>query len=370
MENGYLQNKYIAATKTLKLTFGGDINLSDIATIWRTSLAILKQYPYKTLYIDLDKVEKYDNTFIHLLTKLQQTQQSSQQIQFKSQDYPLLKLYEFYSKKANKTPTDTKQAKSISFIKKTGIYIFSAFATLTRTIIFTGELLCKTASLKKYFKCWVYELYQAGPKSIPIITLIGLLLGIILSFQGAIVLSTFGAQIYIVRMVVISLSRELAPIMTAFVVTGRSIAAFAAEIGTMSVNQEIDALKTMDIDKTEFIILPKVMAITTMLPLLNLYMLLAGFIGCLLIFLTLGYSANFFFEQLKNTINAGDLFEGLLKAMVFGTVIASIGCINGLKAKQGSTAVGMAATRSVVSSIVMIAVLDGIFAVIFYNLGV
>ncbi len=297
-------------------------------------------------------------------------QRASQAMQFKRKDYPLLKLYTFYTDKSTSTPTYKTKTRSPSLISRTGLYVFSALSTFVQICIFIGELLRKATSLKQYFKCWIYELYQAGPKGIPIVTLIGLLLGVILSFQGAIVLSTFGAQIYIVRMVVISLSRELAPIMTAFVITGRSVAAFAAEIGTMSVNQEIDALKTMDIDKTEFIILPKVTAIMTVLPLLNLYMLLAGFIGCLVVFLTLGYSANLFFDQLKNTINASDLLEGLIKTIVFGAVIASIGCINGLKAKQGSTAVGMAATRSVVSSIVMIAVLDGIFAVIFYNLGV
>jgi phospholipid/cholesterol/gamma-HCH transport system permease protein len=158
--------------------------------------------------------------------------------------------------------------------------------------------------------------------------------------------------------------------MTGFVVAGRSVAAFAAEIGTMSVNQEIDALQTMDIDKTKFLMLPKIAAVMTTLPLLNLYMLLAGFVGCLLVFVSLGYSINLFYQELANAIRIPDLLEGLLKAMIFGAVIASIGCINGLKARQGSTSVGMAATRSVVSSIVMIAVIDGVFAVIFYNLGV
>ena len=281
-----------------------------------------------------------------------------------------MSLYQFYTEKTPRIKPQKTKKPPFSLFRDTGLYIFTLTIFTRHLCSFIGELLCKSSSLKKYLKCWVYELYQCGPQAVPIITLIGLLLGVILSFQGAVVLATFGAQIYIVKMVVISLSRELAPIMTGFVVTGRSVAAFAAEIGTMTVNQEIDALQTMDIDKTEFIIIPKVSAVMMMLPLLNLYMLLAGFVGCLFVFISLGYSTNLFYEELANAIRIPDLVEGLIKSIVFGVVIASIGCVNGLKARQGSTSVGMAATRSVVTSIVMIAVIDGIFAVIFYNLGV
>jgi len=364
-----LRHQNIADDNTLILSFSGKINLYNIQTVWQDSLQLVKQQGCHTVLIDLDALSTYDDALVHLLTKLHQLQAAQQKIlRFKRNDYPIMPLYTLYVEKIAVPPQVREQWTSV--ISRLGHYIFTIFVLFKQACIFLGELCYKANSLKKYFARWIYELYQCGYKGVLIITLIGLLLGVILSFQGVIVLSTFGAQIYIVQMVVISLNRELVPIMTAFVVTGRSVAAFAAEIGAMNINQEIDALQTMNIDTTEFLILPKIAAVMVMMPLLNLYMLLFGFIGCGLVFLSLGYSVDLFYVKLAHAIRVTDLLGALLKTIVFGLVIASIGCINGLKARQGSTSVGMAATRSVVLSIIMITIIDGLFAVIYYNLGI
>jgi len=153
-------------------------------------------------------------------------------------------------------------------------------------------------------------------------------------------------------------------------VAGRSGSAFAAEIGTMKVREEIDALITMGLDPVRFLVVTRVIAAVLMIPLLTVFANLVGLIGGSVVLLSLGFSLTTFFHQVQSAVTYGSLLGGLLKSVVFGILVAGIGCLRGLQTKTGATAVGESTTRAVVSGIVLITITDGIFAVVYYYLGV
>ncbi len=209
----------------------------------------------------------------------------------------------------------------------------------------------------------------AGANALPIIVLIGFLMGLIMSFQSAIPLRQFGAEIFVANLLGLSLLRELGPLVTAIILAGRSGSAFAAEIGTMTVNEEINALMTMGLNPVRFLVVTRVLAAMAMTPLLTMFFNVAGLIGGALVMGSLGYPLVSFVNQVHKSITMGDLLGGLFKSCVFGLLVCAIGCQRGLRARGGASAVGDATTSAVVSGIILIAVCDGVFAVAFYVLG-
>lgn len=210
----------------------------------------------------------------------------------------------------------------------------------------------------------------AGYQALPIVSLIAFLLGVILAFQSAIAMRQFGAEIFVADLVAISLFRELGPLMMAILLAGRSGAAFAAEIGTMKVNEEVSALRTMGLDPVRFLVVPKILAGIFVAPLLTLYANLIGLVGAALVMRGFGIPMVTFFNQVSGAVDLGDLTSGLFKACVFGFVVASVGCLRGLQTGAGAAAVGRSTTSAVVSAIILIVVVDGLFAVLFYHLDI
>jgi phospholipid/cholesterol/gamma-HCH transport system permease protein len=214
------------------------------------------------------------------------------------------------------------------------------------------------------------SLEDIGPKALPIILLIGFLVGVIITFQSAAPFAKFGAQIYIVDLVGLGLVREMGPLMTAIILSGRTASAFAAEIGSMKINQEIDALITMGISPVKFLSIPRILAATLMTPLLSLFLMAAGVVGCFLTMVSLGNNFHMISNELYQIVTVQDFIAGLLKTFVFGAIITSIGCLHGIKTSMGASAVGTSTTKAVVSSLIMLTVADGIFAVVYYALGI
>ena len=199
--------------------------------------------------------------------------------------------------------------------------------------------------------------------------LLGTLLGVILAFQSANSLRRFGAEIYVPNLVGISLLRELGPLMAGIVLSGRTGSAYAAELGTMTVNEEVAALRIMGIDPMALLVLPRILAGMLVMPVLTLLLNIVGLLGMGAIMGTLGFARQTVVQQLSGALQLSDLLGGLFKAAIFGLAIAAIGCRAGLGAGSGPRAVGDAATSAVVGGIVAIIVLDGIFAVLFEKLG-
>lgn len=211
---------------------------------------------------------------------------------------------------------------------------------------------------------------KAGSNGVGITSLLGFLIGLILAFQSAIALEMFGAEVYVADLVVLCMFRELGPLITAFIVASRSGSAYAAELGTMKVNEELDALKTSGLDPMRFLIVPRVIALVLVLPLLTMFNNVFSLLGAQLVMSGLGYTPNIFWDHVTSAAGLSDLLGGLVKTLVFGFLIAAIGCYEGMKTAQGASAVGNSATKAVVSCMVMLVAVDFIFAVVYYVLGI
>jgi phospholipid/cholesterol/gamma-HCH transport system permease protein len=212
---------------------------------------------------------------------------------------------------------------------------------------------------------------QNGFEALPIVTLVTFLLGLILAFVGAIQLQTFGATIYVADLVGVAMVRDMAALITGIIMAGRSGAAFAAQLGSMKVTQEIDALETMAISAMDFLVLPRVIALVLMMPLLTLYGDAMGIIGGGAVGVTmLDLSPIAYLLQTSDAVTTAHVVGGVLKGTVYGLLIAIAGCLRGVQSGKSSSAVGDAATSAVVTSIVAIIVACGIFAFIFYALGI
>ena len=241
-----------------------------------------------------------------------------------------------------------------------------------RVMIFVGELLSAMiySILHPLSIRWADSLLyikRAGVDGLPILGLISFLIGLIIAFMSSLQLKQFGANIYVASFLAIAVVRELGPIMTAILVAGRSGSAFAAEIGTMKVNEEIDALAVMGFDPVRFIAVPKVLAAIVAVPLLTLYADLFGILGGLVVGVTgLDLTAYTYIQQTIKSITVFDIISGIVKAVVFAVLISGISCHRGFETGEGAEAVGISATSAVVSSIFLIIVADSIFAIVIH----
>jgi phospholipid/cholesterol/gamma-HCH transport system permease protein len=216
----------------------------------------------------------------------------------------------------------------------------------------------------------VREIREAGAQALPIISLTSFLLGMIMAFVGAAALRPFGAGIYVANVVTLAMLRELSAVMTAIVMAGRTGSAYAAQLATMNLTQELDALKTMGVAPVDFLVLPRMVALSLMLPLLCVYSGFVAIIGGALVAVgMLNLTTGQYLHQTKEAVSLTSFFIGVGKSAPFGVLVAFLGCRAGLHTGRSAAAVGHAATTAMVSAIVAIIVADGIFAVIFQVLG-
>lgn len=255
-----------------------------------------------------------------------------------------------------------------------GRTVCGAAAEWGGALAYLGELLCWWAAAlvrPRLFRwgdfCTAF--FRCGVQALPVVGLIGFLLGLILAFQSAMPLRMFGAEGFVGGLVGIALVRELGLIITAILVTGRSGSAFAAELGTMKVNEELDALGTMGLRPVRFLVLPRVAAGTLALPVLALFATFCGLLGGWFVMGILGFTLSYFVDQLQAFVGVGDLIGSFAKSFVFGFAVSAVGCRCGLTAGRDAGAVGTATTSAVVQGIVLTAVLEGLFAVVFFAMG-
>jgi len=211
---------------------------------------------------------------------------------------------------------------------------------------------------------------RVGVDGLPIVALISFLLGLILAFQSAVPMKRFGAEIFVADLIGLSMLRELGPLMTAILLAGRSGAAFAAEIGTMRVNQEVDALTTMGLDPVRFLVTPRIIAAVLMVPLLTIMSDVIGLVGGAITMQTFLIPFSTFFREVDSAVTLTDFLAGFVKSFVFAILVAGIGCLRGLQTAAGASAVGDSATKAVVSGIILLVVVDGLFAVAYYLLNI
>lgn len=263
-----------------------------------------------------------------------------------------------------------RDAERISFVEKVGNSAIAFWRSILEILEFIGEASIAFVRLftgKAQFRPsdLFLTIQECGAQALPIVSLISLLVGLILAFIGAIQLKIFGAQIYVASLVGIGMVRALAAVMTGIIMAGRTGAAFAAQIGTMQVNEEIDALKTLGVSPMEFLVLPRMLALFFMMPLLSLYADLMGILGGLIIGVSM-LDLNFieYFNKTRESVSMNDLWVGVFSAAVFGVLVALAGCMRGMQCGRSASAVGEATTSAVVTSIVSIVVSMALITVV------
>lgn len=262
-----------------------------------------------------------------------------------------------------------------SEIKKLGKFSINAWKNAESIAEFTGQMMF---SLGRFFtgrarfrmRDFLAIVQDCGAQSLPIVTLINFLIGLILAFVGNVQLTNFGAGLYVADLVVIAMVREMGVVMTAIILSGRTGAAFAAHIGSMKANEEIDALRTFGFNPFDFLVLPRMLALVLMMPILTIYANLVGVLGGMLVGAAVGIPPVLYWNETLASVTLTTASLGVFKSFFFGAIIAMSGCLQGMHAGNSSAAVGEATTRAVVASITAIIILDSGFAAIFTVLDI
>lgn len=266
-------------------------------------------------------------------------------------------------------------ARRPTFLGRVGAATLRAGAVVVEVLGFIGRVvlaLGRLVTLRARFRMSDLQqlLMQAGADAVPITTLVSVIVGLILAFVGAVQLRLFGADLYVADLVAVAMVREMGAMVVAIIMAGRTGAAYAAQLATMKVTEEIDALKTFGISTVEFLVLPRVVALFLMMPFLCLYSIALGIVGSAVVgVFLLGIAPQLYLDQTLQAVTLPDLYGGLFHGCVYGLLIGVVGCQRGLSAGNDAGAVGAATTSAVVTSLVAIVVADGVMAVVFDTLG-
>ena len=361
------------AGHTLLITFSNHLDLHTVADLWYSCFELQNKHQPEILNIDVRAVNYCDGAGIALLLELKRRQLQAKK-KFNIQGLgswleDLLRIAEQPVKQPHE------EGFRLNIAETLGMLVVRVVKNIRENIIFIGKLTVEIVHAFKHpsdirWRDFWRTIEEVGPNALSLIALIGFLIGLISTFQSAEPMGRFGAQIYIINLVGLGLFREMGPLMSAVLLAGRTASAFAAELGTMKINQEVDALTTMGLDPIRFLTIPRVLATTVITPFLNIFLVFFGLIGCAIVMNTLGYNFDIYMNQLYSSINLRDIFGGMIKTVAFGFVIASTGCLHGLKTRISASAVGHSTTQAVVNSIIMIVIVDGVFACIYYVLGI
>jgi phospholipid/cholesterol/gamma-HCH transport system permease protein len=260
-------------------------------------------------------------------------------------------------------------------VERVGLATFSFAAEARDLVAFVGMVAVaagRTAlrPARLRLSAVLHHVEKTGIDALPIVGLLSFLIGVVLAYQGADQLRRFGAQVFVVNLLGISILREIGVLMTSIIVAGRSGSAFTAQIGTMQVNQEVDAMRTLGLDPVEVLVLPRVSGLVIALPLLTFYASMMGLLGgAVAALFALDISFGQFLRQLQTAVPVGTLMVGLVKAPVFAAVIAMVGCYEGLKVSGSADSVGRLTTQSVVVSIFLVIVINALFSIVFASFG-
>jgi phospholipid/cholesterol/gamma-HCH transport system permease protein len=353
------------------LSLSGRINVGNLHLFVSEMDALIDRMTPGKLQVNLSQVEYLDSAgALGLLQLEDRARARSIPFEFDHATEEAKRIMSLIDRKTLTTQplVGEKESNLIEQIGEESLKLFDDFVSV---ITFLGDLL--TASGRSFlhprgvrWKDVLFYMKRAGVEGLPIVGLISFLLGLIIAFMSSLQLKQFGANIYVASLVGVAMVSELGPIMTAIIVAGRSGSAFAAEIGTMKVNEEVDALVAMGADPTHFLVVPKVLAAMVAVPILTLYSDLFGIGGGLVLgILGLDLTIYTYVQETMKVISVMAIFKSLLKSIVFSVLIAGIGCQRGLQVRGGAQAVGSATTSAVVAAIFLIIVTDSAFAVIF-----
>lgn len=355
------------------IRLAGRLSLDDLKPLMADLQAIPGRLKPRRLAVDLAGVEYLDSAGALALIELENLAKSLtipfDLLNVSGTNHGLLGLID---REALQRPPLRPESVRSAVVEKLGEVARRQCRDFLEVMSFVGELMVALVYSLAHPRSVRWEdvkfyMKRAGADGLPIVALISLLLGLIMAFMSSLQLKQFGANIYVANLVTLAMVRELGPIMTAILVAGRSGSAFAAEIGTMVVNDEVNALVTMGFDPVRFLAVPKVLAAMVVVPVLTVYADVFAILGGLIVGIT-GLDLTFFtyVQQTKASIRVFDFATSLIKAVVFAMLIAGIGCQRGFQVKGGAEGVGMSTTSAVVSAIFLIILADSAFAIMLH----
>jgi phospholipid/cholesterol/gamma-HCH transport system permease protein len=363
----------LKAEGAVLLTLHGDLDAASTPAAWEALEKELKGAGVSSLEVDAGDLTYCDSAGLALLYYLYAGQMTpgatvrmsglSSELQNLSGSFSIA---DFQALRAHQPPRR-------SIPEEVGASTVSWLRDLREQVEFIGEVTVDLAGsvFRPRRMRWkeVFRVFEtAGVNALPIVSLITLLVGMVIAFESAQPLAKLGAQVYVANLLGLVMTRELGPVMAAIMLAGRSGSAFAAELGTMKVNEELNALQTMGLSPIQFLVVQRVMAGILLAPVLTMYAMFAGLVGGVPVMLGLGFPLRMVLQQIQAAVHYGDLAEGLIKSVVFGTIVASVSCLRGLQTGVGPRAVGDSTTRSVVSSILLIILADAVIASVTYTL--
>lgn len=364
-----------ASDGTASIALSGRITGESLADVWPKATEAMKKASGSAVQIDASGVSYCDSSGLALFAELRRLAACGggrAEVVGLSPD-----LQRLWARAALADPEATERIppRAPGFVAGVGRATAGILGDLKDLVAFTGELsvVLLWALLHPHRVRWrefALNCEKVGVNALPVVCLLGFLVGLIMAFQTAVPLERYGAVAVIPSIVSIAMVRELSPLITAIILAGRSGSAFAAEIGTMRVTQEVDALRTLGLDPVRFLAVPRVLAGILMAPLLTVFNILTGVAAGYIVMASYGYSAQFYVDSVTGAVGYVDLVGGVAKTLVLGLVVAAIGCLRGLRTSKGPSAVGDSTTQAVVAGIVLIVVADMVFGVLYFSLGI
>jgi phospholipid/cholesterol/gamma-HCH transport system permease protein len=357
------------ASGELCIALGGRITLDEAPALWKRVAEVLERaFGTQSVRVNFGAVETIDGACLALLVHLQsELRRRSVRCELEGGSADVRRLITLYSRRRLKRRLPRRPR---NVLEQVGEATAAYFAAVVAGLDFLGQLIVaalhalrnpSTLNLRDV----AFTMERAGADALPIVLLINFLIGFVMAYQSALQLRQFGANIFVADLVGIAMARELGPLMTAIIVCGRSGAAFAAELGTMKVSEEVDALRTLGVVPLRFLVLPRVFGLMLVAPLLTLLADGVGIAGGLLVATTrLELSPAAFLNELRQSLQLSDVGSGLVKSVVFAFAIALVACQQGLATTGGAEGVGRRTTGAVVSILFVLILIDAVFTVL------
>jgi len=355
------------------LVIDGELDTASTPEVWINLEKAFAGTAYSTLEIDASRLASCDSAGLALLYHLcagGMTPKATIRLHGLSKELEhLLRSFSMEDLLA----LEAHEPARITIVEEVGTATWKWLQDLREQVEFIGEVSSGLVAgiIRPREMRWgeVMRVFEtAGVNALPIVSLLTFLVGMVIAFESAQPLAQLGAQVFVANLLGLVMSRELGPVMAAIMLAGRSGSAFAAELGTMKVNEELNALETMGLSPIRFLVVQRVMAGLLLAPVLTMYAMYAGLLGGIPVLIGLGFPLRMVLRQVQSGLHFGDLAEGLSKSIVFGVIVASVSCLRGLQTGEGPREVGESTTRSVVSSILLIILADAVFSAFTYVL--
>lgn len=359
-----------------ELRIRGRLDLVDGGLLWsELDEYALSANKSETLNFEMSGVERVDGSAMAMLAHLRaRLQQRGVKAEFVGASPLVQEIISLY--RGDVRVGRRKKRKARGSLDQIGQATLAIVEELRQVLAFIGYLVIECGRVVRAPRTANWRdmpptLERTGADAVPIVALINFLVGMVMAFQSSAQLKEYGANIFLADLIGISMTRELGPLLTAIVVCGRSGAAFAAELGSMKVNEEIDALRTMGFGPMRYLVLPRVLSLMIVMPLLTLLADLVGVLGGLVVgIVSLDLTPVSFFTQLQKAVSLADLFSGVAKSVVLGLAIALISCQQGLATSGGAEGVGRRTTSAVVTTLFTLVLIDAVFTIFFQVAGI